>query len=318
MNYQYFIEDILLQLSFNVITVNNCFKSSYSETTGWDLDLPDVEFNSRTLVWLHFQDFVTPGDTIKELEKVEQKYGPNSNQVLVTYWPHGLPKYYNGPINLIEYSSHNYETCISISRRMSEWQPHFKMRATAWQSLNGRKTPHRDRVVDILKTWPDGVLSYGSEIPLPEWDYSTYRGTENDENFVRLAPIYMNTRVNIVTETQYDRPPGIVSEKTLQAMIACQVPIVIGHQGIVRDCVELGFDMFDDIVDTSYDSLPNETRVEQALLLNKDVILGKASLPLNLPERLQEQRKYVLTTYPELIDKRFNEQATALAKKLLP
>jgi hypothetical protein len=121
-----------------------------------------------------------------------------------------------------------------------------------------------------------------------------------------------------VTETQYDRAPGIVSEKTLQAMIACQIPIVIGHQGIVRDCVELGFDMFDDIVDTSYDSLPNETRVEKALLLNKDVILGRAPIPLNLTQRLQQQRNYVLNTYPDLIDKKFNEQAIALAKKLLP
>ena len=123
----------------------------------------------------------------------------------------------------------------------------------AWQCLNGRMCTHRRRAVDILQHWPNGMLSYGNEIPLPEWAYSTYRGTENDDNFIRLADVYGSCAVNIVTETEYNTTPGIISEKTLMAFAAQQIPIVIGHSNAVQHCKELGFDMFDDLVDTSYD-----------------------------------------------------------------
>jgi hypothetical protein len=113
---------------------------------------------------------------------------------------------------------------------------------------------------------------------LDEWAYNTYRGTENDENFVRLGKIYGSCAVNIVTETLYDHAPGLFCEKTLFAMLAEQIPIVIGSQGLVASLRDRGFDMFDDLVDTSYDCLPNETRLTAALESNQDLIVGKIDL----------------------------------------
>jgi hypothetical protein len=132
---------------------------------------------------------------------------------------------------------------------------------------------------------------------------------------MRLLPIYAKCQVNIVTETQYDEPPGIVSEKTLMAMIAQQVPIVIGHQGIVQDCRELGFDMFDDLVDTSYDSMPNDIRVEQAIIKNQDLILGKINLA-PYQERLQKQRSFLLDEFVTGTQQRYIQDVEQLAKKL--
>jgi hypothetical protein len=132
---------------------------------------------------------------------------------------------------------------------------------------------------------------------------------------MRLLQVYAKCQVNIVTETQYDEPPGIVSEKTLMAMIAQQVPIVIGHQGIVQDCRELGFDMFDDLVDTSYDSMPNDIRVEQAILKNQDLILGKINLA-PYQERLQKQRSFLLDEFVTGTQQRYIRDVEQLAKKL--
>jgi hypothetical protein len=132
---------------------------------------------------------------------------------------------------------------------------------------------------------------------------------------MRLLPVYAKCQVNIVTETQYDEPPGIVSEKTLMAMIAQQVPIVIGHQGIVQDCRELGFDMFDDLVDTSYDSMPNDIRVEQAIIKNQDLILGKINLA-PYQERLQKQRSFLLDEFVTGTQQRYIQDVEQLAKKL--
>jgi len=317
MTYDQLMAHTFDSLDIDSVIVYNCFQPPYDYVHGWPLKLPDVEFGPKTLLVLHFQDFVSTGQPVRELAKVEQKYGANCNQVVVAHMSHGLEQCYQGAINLIEYNNHNLYTCESIAQRQAEWQHYFEQpRSHAWQCLNGRKCSHRKRVADVLKHWPNGILSYGDEILLDQWDYSSYRGTENDENFVRLAPLYARCAVNIVTETQYDDRPGIISEKTLQAMIAKQIPIVIGHPGVVQGCQELGFDMFEDLVDISYDWLPNDQRVESALEFNRELILGNIDLK-PYQERLQRQQDFLLDMYPKWIRANFVRQAQSCATKIL-
>ena len=91
-------------------------------------------------------------------------------------------------------------------------------------------------------------------------------------------------------------------------MIAGQIPIVIGHPGIVQSCQELGFDMFEDLVDISYDWLPNDIRVEAALTLNRELILGNYDLASH-QDRLKRQQDFVLDAYPKWIRANFVRQA---------
>lgn len=318
MTYDQLIAHTFQQHNVDLVAVNNCYDVPYDHEHGWPLKLPDVNFGERTFLLLHFQDFVTPGESIKELAKVEAKYSDCCDRVVVTYWSHELDHYYHGPINLIELSSHNLITCESLAARQQEWLHYFDSpRQWAWQCLNGRECSHRQRVFDMLSTWPGGVLSYGQKHLLEHWNYTTYRGTENDENFVRLASLYSQCAVNIITETQYDSRPGIVSEKTLQAFAAGQVPIVIGHPGIVQDCRDLGFDMFDDVVDTSYDWLPNHERAERALELNQGLILGRRDLS-DLQPRLLQQRQRVLQEFPQWIRSNFVQQVSRLIGGIYP
>lgn len=313
MDYTAFFRSTLTDLGFDLVPVWNCFDPPHSTTRGWPLKLPAVDFKSNTLLLLHFQDFITPGDSIIELQKVENYYKDHARQILVTHWTHDLKSHYQGPINLIEFSSHNIQTIESIADRKHQWIDSIvQPKNLAWQCLNGRKCPHRLRAVQILESWPKGMVSYGDVITLNQWNYATYQGTENHENFVRLAPLYGQAAVNVVTETQYDSRPGIVTEKTLMAMIAGQVPVIIGHAGIVQDCKELGFDMFDGLVDTSYDWLPNDQRVEQALLRNQDLIQGKIDLG-RYQQRLQAQQEYVLYHHVEQVKSYFIDQARKLA-----
>jgi len=317
MTYDQLMAHTFESLGVDSIMVYNCFQPPYDSNTGWPLKLPDVTFGPKTLLVLHFQDFVSIGQPVKELLTVEEKYGKNCNQIIVAHMSHGLEQCYHGAIQLIEYNNHNLYTCESIAPRQAEWRPYFEQpRSLAWQCLNGRKCQHRQRVANVLRHWPNGILSYGDEILLDQWDYSSYRGTENDENFVRLAPLYARCAVNIVTETQYDDRPGVISEKTLLAMIAGQIPIVIGHPGVVQGCRELGFDMFEDLVDTSYDWLPNEQRAEAALELNQDLILGNIDLK-PYQERLQRQQTFVLDAYPKWIRSNFVHQAQSCANKIV-
>lgn len=99
------------------------------------------------------------------------------------------------------------------------------------------------------------------------------------------------------------------------ALLAEQIPIVVGYPGIVADCKELGFDMFDDVVDTSYDYLPNDIRAIKAVELNQDLLQGRIDLA-PYRERLQNQRAFLLDDYPTIMELRFQRDCEQLASKL--
>jgi hypothetical protein len=294
MDYSVLLDQILTKLGIKFQPVYVAYDIGYNVNTGWPLKLPDLDSGSYLL--LHFQDFVTvQNNQVLELQKVEERYGSDASRVIVTYWNHGLEKIYTGPINLVEFSNHNYDMAQALAKNWDQWKDILSQSRQGWQCLNGRMCPHRQRAVDVLKDWLPGTLSYGPIITLPIALYANY-DCDNIKNFIALKSVYGSAAVNIVTETQYENTPGIVSEKTLMSFAAEQIPIVIGHQGIVQHCKELGFDMFEDLVDTSYDFMPNESRVEMALKLNQDLIQGRINLA-PYSERLRANRMYLLDDF---------------------
>jgi hypothetical protein len=324
MNFAHFINQTLGPMGFDLVTRYQVTCGEYSHETGWPLSLPVAEFTPKTLVVLHFTDFITFRDgRWIELEQIERFYGHHCNQVLVTYWTADLDKFYSGPLNLIKFSNHNYDLCNTLAAGFKEWQHILTQpRTHAWQCLNGRICRHRSQVAYTLKSWSgtNNWLSLGTEIPLPGVDYSNYFGCENYPNFLSLSYVYSSAAVNIVTETQYSDVTGIVTEKTLMAFAAEQIPIVIGHPGIVEHCRRMGFDMFDDIVDTSYDSIDNDQellRAEQALALNRDLIEGRVDLT-PYRRRLERNREWALWGLPDRMERDFVVRARALADQLLP
>jgi len=288
----------------------------YDADNGWSLDLPDIVFQKNTVLLLALPDFVTVKEgKILELEKIEQYYKEFTRQIVILHWPHALHRYYQGALNFLEFNIHSHQILENLNERRSEWQHlmHDK-RSNAWQCLNGRFCWHRQHVVDILRSWPNGTLSWNREIPLEQSPYDSYK-FDNEDNFIRLANIYGSHAVNIVTETQYDSAPGIITEKTLMALLAGQVPIVIGYPGIVADCKELGYDMFDDVVNTSYDFMPNDVRARMALELNKDLIQGRVNLE-PYRDRLRAQSEFILNEYPSIMETRFQRDCNQLIEHL--
>ena len=74
--------------------------------------------------------------------------------------------------------------------------------------------------------------------------------------------------------------------------------------------------MFTDIVDVSYDTLPNDQRVQRALESNQDLILGKINLA-PYRERLSEQRRFLLDDYPAIMELRFIRDCRQLSSSNL-
>ena len=99
-------------------------------------------------------------------------------------------------------------------------------------------------------------------------------------------------------------------------MLAEQIPVVIGSQGLVSSIRNRGFDMFDDLVDTSYDCLPNETRLTTALESNRDLIVGNVDLAPYC-ERLRAQREFLLDDYTTMMELRFIRDCQKLSNSNL-
>lgn len=93
----------------------------------------------------------------------------------------------------------------------------------------------------------------------------------NCKNFDQhLRKLYSNTAIEIVNETiWFPDPGGIVSEKYLNSIYGFNFPIIISVSNTVAYLRTLGFDMFDDIIDHSYDTITSPAiRLVSALDLN--------------------------------------------------
>ena len=114
----------------------------------------------------------------------------------------------------------------------------------------------------------------------PKWSTSYKHSITRYNNFNDiLRPYYLDSFVEIISETTFENrlllhsteKTGIVTEKYLQSVYGYNFPILISAVGTVKYLKEfLGLDLFDDIVDHSYDSIMDPfERLSTAISSNK-------------------------------------------------
>lgn len=97
----------------------------------------------------------------------------------------------------------------------------------------------------------------------------------NVSNFNQyLRDIYKNTFVELVSESTFSLPSIMVTEKTRNSIFGYNFPIFIAGVGIVKHLREdLKLDMFDDIIDHSYDAIDdNIARIVTAIESNRRLL----------------------------------------------
>lgn len=72
------------------------------------------------------------------------------------------------------------------------------------------------------------------------------------------TPLAKNCYIELVTESRYDNLP-FKTEKCVKPFYNLQFPIILGHEGIIEDLRKMDFDMFDDIIDHSYDTISTKS-----------------------------------------------------------
>jgi hypothetical protein len=113
--------------------------------------------------------------------------------------------------------------------------------------------------------------------------------------------IYDNTLINLVTETYYFPEYNFIdetfiTEKTWKVFTAGQIPVIIGARGLVQRLRLLGFDMFDDIVDHSYDTADDSVRIFKAIESMHKVMSTNNIQKLNLitqKRRILNRKKFL-------------------------
>lgn len=95
---------------------------------------------------------------------------------------------------------------------------------------------------------------------------------ENFEGFLRPA-VYEPTFVSMITEPGWQHCIAFVSEKTVFAIEGNTIPLWFGGYGQADYLESLGFDIFADIVDHSYQWDPDgQTRMDLAIDLNMNLL----------------------------------------------
>lgn len=148
-------------------------------------------------------------------------------------------------------------------------------------------------------------------------NYASGHRNDNISNFnARLRPMYRNSFVEIVTESSFVAPAYMITEKTANSMFGCNFPILLGGCGIVQHLRDLGFDMFDDVVDHSYDLISNPfDRITTAIDNNKQ-LLTDAEFAKQAWVKCRDRFEHNVKVYPTIFEWHEKHVRQQLAKIL--
>jgi len=125
-----------------------------------------------------------------------------------------------------------------------------------------------------------------------------------DDNFInKLLPLYKSAAVEIITESTALEETAMLCEKFVHTIIGECFPIIIGTRRNVEIYRNLGYDMFDDVIDHSYDYEPNPFyRLKMAIDANIDILTNK-DLAISLYAQNKERFENNINNYKKQYNK---------------
>ena len=129
----------------------------------------------------------------------------------------------------------------------------------------------------------------------------------NPENFTNnLVPFYQNSFVEFVCESVYEYDLPWISEKLLNSQLGSNFPIWISGKGTVKWLREHGFDVFDDIINHSYDTERDPVLRMQNCIADNWNMFADAKRTKHLwtkhQQRFKQNVDWYIRTYDSLLD----------------
>lgn len=166
--------------------------------------------------------------------------------------------------------------------------PNWHDRTHTFNFMINKPRPHRIRLLELIKAhalqnythslaWRANTVNdiavtdyrFGPEVVM---DRGVRNGSfRNAHTYQALLQktVFEPSCISLITEPVYYERETIITEKTLMAMWAGTLPIWVGGWRIADWMSSQGFDVFEDIVDHSYQNLPDpQQRTEQAIERN--------------------------------------------------
>ena len=111
-----------------------------------------------------------------------------------------------------------------------------------------------------------------------------------DEQHNHTDTSWFSCPINVVTETSNQTDADswheiFITEKSLKAFLYRQLPVFWAVPGTVQLLRDIGFDLYDDVIDHSYDNIVNEEQRLQKVISTLDNLISNNDV-LNLRKRL--------------------------------
>jgi hypothetical protein len=145
---------------------------------------------------------------------------------------------------------------------------------TKFLCLARRPTPGRAQFISqLLAQVPDVRASFGSGFPEWSQEFQSYFSVRelpiqidgDAQRYVHnlASDVFRTCLFNLILETSSQSDPNswrsvFMTEKTFKSFDLYQIPVWFAVPGTVAQVRKLGFDLFDDIVDHSYDTIVDE------------------------------------------------------------
>jgi hypothetical protein len=216
--------------------------------------------------------------------------------------------------------------CLSLKNILENFNDYNK-KDFAYHCFNSRFATHREKTIAAL--FENNLLDFGlvtqNATPFKTDDLKTkYKQVSyNNDRFYESRVldggnwknhnnlgeryysnqvknlIYINNNIgslsNLVTETAICE--WYVTEKSFQPLFCKKIPIIIGAKGINKFLINEGFDLFEDLVDYSFDSIEDEDlKINSVISCNKN-LLQQYSCNSSIKQRLEYNRQHYLTTW---------------------
>ena len=213
----------------------------------------------------------------------------------VIYIDSGIDSFHTRHVNLSYFFSFKIRAEANIREQNKDFTPiPFFDRDKYFVCLNRKYKIHRTAFVKLLHTTglnSKGIITLnhqitgtaGNQVPPPGYDYKLYNQGDkvmspvtidlsNNEKFkvpLAISPIFNNlgdnALINMINETSffYNTDPTyvnpwnrvFVTEKTVKSFIMHQLPLFLTVDGHVQYLKDNGFDLFEDFINHSYDSI---------------------------------------------------------------
>ncbi len=167
--------------------------------------------------------------------------------------------------------TYNKNTTKTFRIQLILWLIKNKLIDDSYVSILIKNNNFNKRELDSNEIELNGLGEYYDEFDtmgfnVLDWDYPNHKNDVFSNLKYTTKSHYADTYFNIITETSFENNSLNLTEKSFKAFANCHPFLIIGDMDTHKYLQSLGFELYDELIDYSFDSLPdNQKRLNDAL-----------------------------------------------------